>query len=618
MKERWKAIGSLLEGEFDLIVQASYEGWGAGYDPKFLPLLEMWARGELQDIPSHVKKPLGVVFSIPDLLRKSEEYIVNSVRHEISYLLNADLPIWRAGQREFFRFGYQPTAFVVLYAVLESIKADERILKDHPDSRYILKRRYEEILASLRDIYPYHEFALGFLKLWLSNPEEVHPTVRRLVLSLESFLKDYLAADSQQAYSLLMEDVFGKYRVCIEESSELNYIDMLIEEASGKRKEGHKGRIMTDILKKLPKEEQELIKSFRISGEIPQEIRREILKKLKSFPDWMRDYIKQMSYMSLLEKDMEFLSHFLPKTLQIEMEHRGFLSFILKGWEENASEGSGSIKGDFKEESEKDRRYRREFGLNQEEFRRYHTIMRSVMPFVESMKKRFQRLLPESEEGWIWGYPHGRRIDYRRIHMEIPTKRGLIYQRRLLPEKKQLAFKLLLDISSSMKKEDKIENAVKSLLLFSEVLNDMKMPFSIDTFSEKVFSIKSFEEDYIASRTKIVRLEDLLGGGTNIEKALLVSGEDLEIFCKKNSIRGVMIIFSDGEPTKGLRGEPLKDLIRQLKGKFPIVGIGVGEIKNFVEEYFEKTGLKIRDVSMLPSAFFLVMENQFKRLQFSP
>lgn len=103
MKERWKAIGSLLEGEFDLIVQASYEGWGAGYDPKFLPLLEMWARGEMQDIPSHVKKPLGVVFSIPDLLRKSEEYIVNSVRHEISYLLNADLPIWRTGQREFFQ-----------------------------------------------------------------------------------------------------------------------------------------------------------------------------------------------------------------------------------------------------------------------------------------------------------------------------------------------------------------------------------------------------------------------------------------------------------------------------------------------------------------------------------
>jgi hypothetical protein len=261
MREKWKAIGSLLESEFDLVVQGSYEGWGAGYDPKFLPLLEMWARGEIDEVPPHVKKPEGVVFSITDFVRKSEDYTINTIRHEISYLLNAELSLWRLGQREFFRFGYQPTAFLVLYSVLESVKTDERILKEHPESIHVLRRRYQDILSELKGFYPYHEFALGFLKLWLSKQEEIDQTVRKQVISLEDFLKEYITVNSVQAYSILMETAFGKYRVLIEESAELNYIDMLIDEASGKKKEGHKGRIMTDILKKLPEEYQKLISS---------------------------------------------------------------------------------------------------------------------------------------------------------------------------------------------------------------------------------------------------------------------------------------------------------------------------------------------------------------------
>jgi hypothetical protein len=613
MREKWKAIGSLLESEFDLVVQGSYEGWGAGYDPKFLPLLEMWARGEIDEVPPHVKKPEGVVFSITDFVRKSEDYTINTIRHEISYLLNAELSLWRLGQREFFRFGYQPTAFLVLYSVLESVKTDERILKEHPESIHVLRRRYQEILSELKGFYPYHEFALGFLKLWLSKHEEIDQTVRKQVISLEDFLKEYLTVNSVQAYSMLMETAFGKYRVLIEESAELNYIDMLIDEANGKKKEGHKGRIMTDILKKLPEEYQKLISSFPTAKDIPQDIRKDILKKLRSFPEWMRDYIKQMSYISLLEKDLEFLGHFLPKTLQTEVEHRGFVSFILKGWEDSPSQGPGFSKKDT-QESEKDKKYRKEYGLNQEEFKKYQNIMRSITPFVESMKRKFSMLIPQTEEGWYWGYLHGRRVDYRKIHTEIPTGRGRIYQRRIIPEKKQLAFKLLLDISSSMKKEDKIESAIRSLLLFSETLHDMNMPFSIIAFNDRVLSIKSFEEDYKTSRAKIIELKNMLGGGTNIEKALLVSSEDLEVFCKKHRMKGVMIVFSDGEPTKGLKGNALKDLIRQIKGRFPLVGVGVGELRNFVEEYFEKTGIRVREVSMLPSAFLFVMENQFRRL----
>jgi hypothetical protein len=70
MKDKWKAIANLLEKETGIMVEPSYEGWGAGYDPVYVPLLEMWARGELEEIPPIAKVPKGVVFNVLELSKK--------------------------------------------------------------------------------------------------------------------------------------------------------------------------------------------------------------------------------------------------------------------------------------------------------------------------------------------------------------------------------------------------------------------------------------------------------------------------------------------------------------------------------------------------------------------
>ncbi len=196
----------------------------------------------------------------------------------------------------------------------------------------------------------------------------------------------------------------------------------------------------------------------------------------------------------------------------------------------------------------------------------------------------------------------------------MPIKRGLFYKRRETPQDKVLAFKLLIDLSSSMKKENKAENAFKALILFSETLNALGMPFSVSAFNDKVYSLKTFEEEYKNARANIINAFNLLGGGTNLEKVLIEGMDELQLFCKKHNIKGVLIVFSDGEPTKGLKGEALRTLIRELKGKLPVVGIGVGKERNFVEEYFEKSGIRISEISKIPQAFSKVVENYLRRL----
>jgi len=169
MKERWKIIATLLEEEFDIEVQPSYEGWGAGWDPKYLPALEMWARGEIEEIPPGVRNPKGIAFNVVEFMRRSEDYTINSIRHEISYLMNTPFPHWRIGQREVFRAGYVPASFVVLLSVLESLRADHLILEKNPSSISSLRSRLKEVLKDVRAFYPHHRAVLSICYLWLGE-----------------------------------------------------------------------------------------------------------------------------------------------------------------------------------------------------------------------------------------------------------------------------------------------------------------------------------------------------------------------------------------------------------------------------------------------------------------
>ncbi len=609
MKDKWKAIANLLERETGLKVEPSYEGWGAGYDPVYVPLLEMWARGELEEIPPVAKMPKGVVFNVLEFSKKGEDYIVSSIRHEIYYLLHTDLFLWRLGQREVFKFGYPPTVFLVIYSLLESLRVDEQVLKAHPSAEKTLKQRWEELLKNVQDLYPHQNFALELAKAWLG--------FSRLSRELYKSLQQYIHSNSRDAYEVLMGEIFGRYRAYVEQSQTLNYIDLLLEEARGRaRKDAHKGRIMTDILRKLPESLQGLIQNSKElrAEELSEEIREKLLSYLKNLPEWMRDYMKQMSYLDMVERDIKFIANFLPKTLETDLEHKGFLLFLIKPWDSgSALEGKLRLKS-HEELSERDKRYIKEHGLSEEDFKTYIRLLKDVKIYVDSFKKRFERFLPKEEEDWQSPYAVGKRIDYKRIQKEVPIKRGKFFMRRGAPQERKFAFKLLIDLSSSMRKENKAINALKALLLFCETLKALDMPFSISAFSEGVFSLKSFDEDYKQVKSKLLSLPSLLGGGTNLEKAILQCSEELELFCRKNHLSGVLITFSDGEPTRGLRGTALKSLIRELKGKFPIVGVGVGKEKNYIEEYFEGTGIRISEVSELGQAFLRVIENYLRRV----
>jgi hypothetical protein len=202
-----------------------------------------------------------------------------------------------------------------------------------------------------------------------------------------------------------------------------------LEEARGRvRKDAHKGRIMTDILSKLPESLQTVIQDSKElrAEELSEDIREKVLAYLKNLPEWMRDYIKhikQMSYLDMVERDLKFIANFLPKTLETDLEQKGFLLFLIKPWDLNSA-----LEGKFRSKSYGELSDK-EYGLSHEEFKTYSRLLKDVRIYVDAFRRKFERFLPKEEDGWQSSYAIDKRIDYKRIQREVPIKGVVFYEK---------------------------------------------------------------------------------------------------------------------------------------------------------------------------------------------
>jgi len=229
-------------------------------------------------------------------------------------------------------------------------------------------------------------------------------------------VREYLKSENpSDTYDMLMGGIWNPYRVLVDRSRLLNRADLLLDEARVRFNAGkHSGRIMTDLFKKLPSRIREVLIRHREgkAADLPQETVREIARFTSELPDWMREYLEQMSFRI----------------------------------SEPAAGSSGGS------------------GLTEEEFGAYRRMLGKVLPHVEHLKRRFGDLLPSEEDLWGGAYPAGKRLNTLKLAREIPTGMGRIYKRKEGLLRRKLAFELLLDMSSSMKREEKMENALQALI----------------------------------------------------------------------------------------------------------------------------------------------------------
>jgi len=199
------------------------------------------------------------------------------------------------------------------------------------------------------------------------------------------------------------------------------------------------------------------------------------------------------------------------------------------------------------------------------------------------------------------GHRSGYRINLDRAMMfeSDPSLYDTLWQRRSkVLTKRSVCFSILLDLSGSMSENEKIVNALKALILISEALTHLEIPFTINGFNIERKEIKNFEETIHQRMIHAIgELEEITEENfANYDgKFLRIVGDEI---LNRPEYDKFIIVISDGEPI-GEYGDgegELKNAIEYIQSSYnaPIlIGLGIGEGTDHVSNYYTNSHANI-------------------------
>ncbi len=184
-----------------------------------------------------------------------------------------------------------------------------------------------------------------------------------------------------------------------------------------------------------------------------------------------------------------------------------------------------------------------------------------------------------------------------------------IFETVTLPERKDYAITLLVDLSGSMSGQ-KIQETFKGVVLLTEVLNRLGINFELLGFQDEVIGFKKFNEDLSdTTRKKISGMRGEVSGqnpGGHNKGAYNDDGpcllEASESLGKQPGKEKFLIVFSDGLP-EGCRsnGNDLTKAVEKITKTTnqKLVGLGLGWGTDHVKTYYPASlpNIQIKDLS---------------------
>ena len=220
--------------------------------------------------------------------------------------------------------------------------------------------------------------------------------------------------------------------------------------------------------------------------------------------------------------------------------------------------------------------------------RAYEEAWTRVAPQAEALAALLERVLPRRQRlGWRSGYTSGLRVDLRRAMQAEADPRLLarVWARKSLPTRRRAAFSLLVDLSGSMRADDRTQATLAAVVLFAETLARLDVPFRIDGFQDELIPLVDFSDPLDARARRILgeiplEIRGQRPGGHNQPRynddgpCLLQAAEHLLARPEEDRI---LMVLCDGRPEgrhSGIRD--LKNAIDTLRSRLTLVGLGLG------------------------------------------
>jgi hypothetical protein len=251
----------------------------------------------------------------------------------------------------------------------------------------------------------------------------------------------------------------------------------------------------------------------------------------------------------------------------------------------------------------------------------YYKVKETIDSQINQLTKALEsHLSPRRKNRVTDGHRSGHKINLNRAMMleSDPRLYDTIWQRRRkVLTKRSVCFSILLDLSGSMYWDEprghKISNALKALVLISESLSQLDIPFTINGFNIERKEIKNFHE------TIHQRMIHAIGELEEITEENLINydGKFLRIVADEILHRPeydkFIVVISDGEPVgeHGDGGEELQEAIEYVQSlhNAPIlIGLGIGEGTDHVSKYYSNSHANI-PVDEITSKISQIIQN---------
>jgi hypothetical protein len=236
----------------------------------------------------------------------------------------------------------------------------------------------------------------------------------------------------------------------------------------------------------------------------------------------------------------------------------------------------------------------------------YYKVKETIDSQINQLVSALElHLSPRRKNRVTDGHRSGNKINLNRAMMfeSDPNLYDTIWQRRMkVLTKRSVCFSILLDLSGSMYWDEprghKISNALKALVLISESLSQLEIPFTINGFNIERKEIKNFQETI---HQRMIHSIGELEGITE-ENSQNYDGKFLRIMADEIFHRPeydkFIIVISDGVP-KGEYGDGEEELqeaiehVQSLHNAPILIGLGIGEGTDHVNKYYSNSHANI-------------------------
>lgn len=206
----------------------------------------------------------------------------------------------------------------------------------------------------------------------------------------------------------------------------------------------------------------------------------------------------------------------------------------------------------------------------------YDIIFRQISSQLEHLYHLLQDLfLRERNLRWEPGYSSGHKINLGRLMQSEadPNMRLRVWERRTIPEEKDFAVEMLVDVSLSMDDDGKKWETFKAAVLLAELFQRLQTPLEVLAFAGSCHHVKGFEENIqdLQIRKRFAALVRTLPD-TNDARAVTIGCRHLKAQAAKYKI---MLVLSDAG--SNYRSQ-LRNVLSQIRkeGEVVVVHFGVG------------------------------------------